>query len=180
MTRSDWSQTTSTPVAQEKGDSPLARPSTPLTAGEVFELLQFHFHAPAEHTIAGKHAAMEAHFVHRNSAGKLAVVGVMMRSGAHNQPLASVFANMPTGIAPKTQFADARIDASAVVPSERRAYFHYKGSLTTPPCSEGVQWFVLADAIEVSPVQIRTFERILGSNSRPLQRLNDRLLIGSP
>ena len=108
--------------------------STLTIAGEVFELLQFHFHAPGEHTIAGKHAAMEAHFVHSNAAGELAVVGVMVQAGRYNQPLASVLASMPTGVGPETSITDAPVDASAILPSESSAYFHYKGSLTTPPC----------------------------------------------
>ena len=156
-------------------------PGSVLTvAGKPFGLLQFHFHAPSEHAIAGSPAPMEVHFVHGDADGSLAVVGVMMQAGRRNQPLAPVFANMPDEAGPEVEIADTAIDASAMLPSGSGAYFHYKGSLTTPPCSQGVHWFVMANAIEVSTEQIGRFEGISAPNSRPLQGLNDRLLIASP
>ena len=155
-------------------------PGSGLTvAGKPFQLLQFHFHAPSEHAIAGSRAPMEVHFVHGDADGSLAVVGVMMQAGGQNDPLASVFANMPEEAGPEAEIAETTIDASAMLPSEAGAYSHYKGSLTTPPCSEGVNWFVMANAIEVSTEQIAKFEGISAPNSRPLQGLNDRLLIAS-
>ena len=87
-------------------------------AGEPFELLQFHFHVPSEHAIAGSRAPMEAHFVHGKADGCLAVVGVMMQADRHNDPLASVFANMPDEAGPEVATADATIDASAILPSD--------------------------------------------------------------
>lgn len=156
-------------------------PGSVLTvAGKPFQLLQFHFHAPSEHAIAGSRTPMEVHFVHANAEGSLAVVGVMMQAGSQNDPLAPVFANMPDEAGPEVEVADTTIDASAMLPSEAGAYSHYKGSLTTPPCSEGVNWFVMAKAIEVSTEQIGKFEGIASPSARPLQGLNDRLLIGSP
>jgi carbonic anhydrase len=104
----------------------------------------------------------------------------MMQAGRHNDPLALVFANIPDEAGPEVAIADATIDASAMLPAESGAYFHYMGSLTTPPCSQGVNWFVMANAIEVSTEQIGRFEGISAPNSRPLQGLNDRLLIASP
>ena len=112
--------------------------------------------------------------------GSLAVVGVMMQAGRRNEPLAPVFTNMPDEAGPEVEIADTAIDASAMLPSGSGAYFHYKGSLTTPPCSQGVHWFVMANAIEVSTEQIGSFGGISGPNARPLQGLNDRLLIASP
>ena len=156
-------------------------PGSVLTvAGRTFNLLQFHFHAPSEHAIAGARAPMEVHFVHADADGSLAVIGVMMQAGGHNDPLASVFANMPEEAGPEVEIADTTIDASAMLPSEAGAYSHYKGSLTTPPCSEGVNWFVMAKGIEVSAEQIGKFEGIASASARPLQGLNDRLLIASP
>lgn len=149
-------------------------------AGRLFKLLQFHFHAPSEHAIAGSRTPMEVHFVHADADGSLAVVGVMMQAGSQNDPLASVFANMPEEAGPEVEVADTTIDASAILPSEAGAYSHYKGSLTTPPCSEGVNWFVMAKAIEVSAEQIGKFEGIASPSARPLQGLHDRLLIGTP
>ena len=87
---------------------------------------------------------------------------------------------MPEEAGPEVEIADTTIDASAMLPSGSTAYSHYKGSLTTPPCSQGVNWFVMANAIEVSTEQIGRFEGISGPNARPLQGLNDRLLIASP
>ena len=117
--------------------------------------------------------------MHGDAEGSLAVVGVMMQAGGHNDPLSSVFANMPAEAGPEVEVADTTIDASAMLPSEAGAYSHYKGPLTTPPCSEGVNWFVMAKAVEVSAEQIAKFEGIASPGARPLQGLNDRLLIAS-
>ncbi len=155
-------------------------PGNTLTvAGEIYELLQFHFHVPSEHAFDGSHMAMEAHFVHKNPAGVLAVVGVMMEAGAKNHALAAVFDNVPTEAGIEVDVAGTTVDASSILPTATTGYFHYSGSLTTPPCSEGVHWFILPDAIEVSAEQIAKFERMFGHNARPLQKCNDRLLIVS-
>jgi carbonic anhydrase len=154
--------------------------STLTVEGEVYELLQFHFHAPSEHAIRGARAPMEVHFVHKNAAGALAVVGVMMQAGGASDPLAPVFANMPAAAGPEAAIDGATVDAATMLPPDAGAYFHYKGSLTTPPCSEGVHWFVLANAIQVSADQIGTFEPISAPNARPLQELNNRLLVAAP
>ena len=151
--------------------------STLAVAGEIYELLQFHFHIPSEHAFNGLRTAMEAHFVHKNPAGVLAVVGVMMETGAQNHALATVFDNIPTEAGTEVDVAGATVDASAILPTETTGYFHYKGSLTTPPCSEGVHWFIFPDVIEVSAEQVANFKRIFGHNSRPLQKRNERLLI---
>ena len=145
-------------------------------AGEVYALVQFHFHAPAEHALAGVRAAMEAHFVHRSASGALAVVGAPMRVGRRNEALAAVFDNMPSAPGPAVRVSGATVDASMVLP-RAGAYFRYEGSLTTPPCSEGVRWLVLAGAIEASGDQVAAFRRVTGPNARPLQALNGRLPI---
>ena len=144
-------------------------------AGKVYELLQFHFHAPAEHAFAGMRAAMEVHFVHRSASGALAVAGLTMRVGGRNEALAAVFANMPAEAGPAVGIAGATVDASAVLPRRAGASFQYGGSLTTPPCSEGVRWIVLAEPIEASAEQVAAFRRIVGPNARPLQALRGRL-----
>ena len=154
--------------------------STLTIAGKAYELLQLHFHAPSEHTVAGSRAPMEAHFVHRNASGALAVVGVMMQVGRHNESLAAVLGNMPAEAEPEAAVAGTTVDTLAMLLPQARAYFHYKGSLTTPPCTEGVHWFVMANVVAVSEEQVAAFRRIFGSNARPLQELNNRLLIASP
>lgn len=154
--------------------------STLTVEGDVFRLLQFHFHAPSEHAIRGTRSPMEVHFVHQNDAGTLAVVGVMMQVGGRSDPFAAVFANMPAVAGPETTVSDVMVDAAAMLPPDAGAYYHYKGSLTTPPCSEGVHWFVLANAVQVSADQIGAFEPISAPNARPLQGLNNRLLVAAP
>ena len=150
--------------------------STLTVAGRDYELLQFHFHTPAEHVLAGMRSAMEVHFVHRSASGALAVVGVMMRVGRRNEALAVMFANLPTEAGQSVAVAGATVDASAVLPRRPGPFFQYEGSLTTPPCSEGVLWIVPAETIEASAEQVAAFRRILGPNARPLQAPNGRLL----
>jgi carbonic anhydrase len=140
--------------------------------GTEYALLQFHFHTPSEHKIAGKTAAMELHFVHRNAAGKLAVVGVMMNEGKEHPLIAQVWkAIPPTG---KTNAMSNRsINASHLLPPSK-SYYTYDGSLTTPPCSEGVKWHILAAPITVSSAQIREFAKLYPVNARPLQPIQTR------
>ena len=108
-----------------------------LTLGDVkYKLLQVHFHRPSEHTIGGKNFPMEAHFVHRNDAGGLAVVGVLMAEGKPNTAFGKIVKTMPAAEGPAVK-ADAAIDPHAMLP-HRLSYFRYSGSLTTPPCSEVV------------------------------------------
>ena len=145
--------------------------------GQQYDLLQFHFHAPSEHTVDGEAFPMEAHFVHMDSHGGLAVIGVMIEEGAANAALADAWAHLPAHETVETTVADVSVNAGAVLPSDGR-YHHYKGSLTTPPCSEGVRWFVLSQPITMSAAQIQKFEAAAAPNARPVQPLNSRLMIG--
>lgn len=145
--------------------------------GKAYELLQFHFHAPSEHTVEGRAYPMEAHFVHQDSHGGLAVVSVLIEEGAANAALAEAWAHLPAGESAEKEVAEVSVDAGAILPPGGR-YHHYKGSLTTPPCSEGVRWFVLSEPISMSAAQIQRFEEAVGANARPVQPLNARLLIG--
>lgn len=143
--------------------------------GDRFELLQYHFHAPSEHTLAGRSFDMEIHLVHRNEEGSLAVVGIFVQQGDEHPVLGILAEHLPQ---PKQKKAlqDTMIDASDLLPPERRV-FHYKGSLTTPPCSEGVRWFVLEAPIEASDTALDAFKTVLGKNNRPVQALNERKLL---
>lgn len=145
--------------------------------GQQYDLLQIHFHAPSEHTVDGEAFPMEAHFVHMDSHGGLAVIGVMIEEGAANAALADAWAHLPAHETVETTVADVSVNAGAVLPSDGR-YHHYKGSLTTPPCSEGVRWFVLSQPITMSAAQIQKFEAAAAPNARPVQPLNSRLMIG--
>jgi carbonic anhydrase len=140
-----------------------------------YELLQFHFHHPSEHLLAGKPFDMECHFVHRSSAGALAVVGVFIKAGARNAAFAPVFDAMPRSQGPEVR-ASATVDPAAMLPREG-GYFRYMGSLTTPPCSEGLTWTVFRQPVEASSEQIRQFAALFPNNARPVQRTNRRFVI---
>ena len=139
-------------------------------AGAVYSLRQFHFHAPSEHTIDGKHSALEMHLVHQKSDGALGVIGVMINSGQTNQQFAPIWYELPLEAGEERYLENTVIHADNLLPEER-SYYRYDGSLTTPPCSEGVTWFVLQSPIEMSESQISAFEDIFENNNRPVQRL---------
>ena len=140
-----------------------------------FELKQFHFHSPSEHQWKGEHSAAEIHFVHADGKGNLAVVGVAVKSGAENAAIARLFAKLPEEEGQKN--AVEGFNASDLLP-ENRAYNYYSGSLTTPPCSEGVRWIVLTQPITMSEGQIATLRKAIGfGNNRPVQPLNGRAVL---
>lgn len=142
----------------------------------AYQLANIHFHTPSEERFAGKVYPMAAHLVHRDGAGNLAVVAVMFEEGEDNAALAPIFAAMPKRVGKSVKLAHA-LDASAFLPAER-AYYAFTGSLTTPPCSEGVQWRVLKQPVRISPAQLDTFRRLYPMNARPVQKLNDRKVEG--
>ncbi|MDR2688580.1 MAG: carbonic anhydrase family protein [Azoarcus sp.] len=143
--------------------------SSTLDLGGLHTLEQFHFHAPSEHTVDGAYFPMELHFVHRDAAGALAVLGVLIREGKENATLAEAFKALPQGEKGKQW----NIDIAALLPEQKGA-FEYTGSLTTPPCSENVRWIVLHQPIELSKAQIDAFRKLYPDNNRPLQADNDR------
>lgn len=145
--------------------------------GERFELLQFHFHVPSEHARDGQRFPMEVHFVHRHADGRLAVVGVFLKEGADNRLLERVWAVAPHSAADDPARGEGTVDGAALLPGERSLY-RYMGSLTTPPCSEGVNWLVMRQPMLVGAEQVAAFKALVGENARPLQVLNNRLLIG--
>ncbi|MSP02792.1 MAG: carbonic anhydrase [Acetobacteraceae bacterium] len=144
--------------------------------GTSYDLLQFHFHHPSEHLLAGKAFDLEAHFVHKSANGGLAVVGVFIQPGAANPGLTPIWAAMPAKAAPPSEVAGVTIEPGKLLPKER-GYFRYMGSLTTPPCSEGLTWTVFRSPIQASPEQIRAFAALFPMNARPLQPLNRRFLL---
>jgi carbonic anhydrase len=146
--------------------------STVKINGDEYELLQFHFHTPSEHTISGKASALELHLVHRNEKGQLAVVGVMMAKGAANPLIEQIWTHIPA-VGKNNIVQDSTINAANLLP-KNKAYFSYNGSLTTPPCSESVKWNVLAEPIQVSEEQIDAFQSLYQVNARPLQPINGR------
>jgi carbonic anhydrase len=143
--------------------------------GMRYELLQFHIHHPSEHLLAGKGFDLECHFVHKASTGALAVTGVFIRPGAANAPLKAFFDQMPDREGPEVRLGGI-IDIASFVP-KNGGYFRYMGSLTTPPCSEGLTWTVHKEPVEASIEQIQKFASLFPKNARPVQRRNRRFLI---
>ena len=149
-----------------------------LTLGETcYDLVQMHFHHPSEHLVDGRAFDMEAHLVHRSAAGDLAVVGVLIEAGLENSALGPVFASMPAHEGPEIA-AQAEFDPASILPASRAA-FRYNGSLTTPPCSEGLTWTVFREPITASPGQIAAFAALYPNNARPVQPMNGRVLLNT-
>jgi carbonic anhydrase len=151
-------------------------PGGSLTTGDgLANLLQFHFHTPSEEKINGASYPMVAHFVHKSVDGKLSVVAVLFKEGKENSTLAPVFAGLPAEGKP---LALASFDPAAILPAQR-GYFKFTGSLTTPPCSDGVRWQVLKQPVELSKRQIADFRKLYPMNARPVQPLNGRVVQSS-
>lgn len=143
---------------------------------EHYDLLQFHFHAPSEHRVDGRSFPMEVHFVHKNAAsGALGVLGVFMVAGRANPAFTGIASAMPLKAGESVR-APAGLDLHALVPPSRR-YFAYEGSLTTPPCSETVDWRVCIDPIEVDAADIARFTALYAMNARPLQARHRRYVL---
>ncbi|MFZ5550063.1 MAG: carbonic anhydrase family protein [Pseudomonadota bacterium] len=142
--------------------------------GRRFELQQFHFHRPSEERINGKQHEMVTHLVHKDAEGKLAVVAVLLDRGAAQPLIQAVWNALPLE-KHEAQAAPGTIDLNKLLPEDRR-YYTYMGSLTTPPCSEGVLWMVLKTPLTVSPDQIAIFSQLYPMNARPVQPLAGRLI----
>lgn len=145
--------------------------STILVNGTPYSLLQFHYHIPSEHTVMNAHYPLEIHFVHKNAQGGLAVVGVLVNSGAHNPALNQIITGLP-----KTGEAEGRLNnfnISTLMPANRTAYA-YNGSLTTPPCGEQVQWLLKATPIDADSTQLGVLAKLYNGNNRPVQPVGNR------
>ncbi|WP_285768753.1 carbonic anhydrase family protein [Peribacillus sp. SI8-4] len=141
--------------------------------GRHFDLSQFHIHAPSEHKLDGKHYPIEVHFVNKAQDGRLAVIGVFFKEGAENQGFKKVIESIKKG-AKNTSVGD--INIATMLPANK-SYYHYLGSLTTPPLSENVEWYVMKKPVEVSKAQIETFQSYYKNNNRDIQPLNKRLIL---
>jgi len=143
--------------------------------GDRYDLLQFHYHSLSEHTVNGKHYPVEIHFVYKDSSGALAVIGVFIKEGAENENYKPIWENLPSK--PDEEYALSEpVDPGNLLPSDKRTY-RYSGSLTTPPCTEGVKWFVMASPVEMSVAQIASAEKIYNHNYRPVLPLNARKVL---
>lgn len=143
-------------------------------SGKLYELIQFHFHRPSEERINGRGFEMVAHLVHRDREGKLAVLAVLLEPGEAHAVIQTVWNNLPLE---KNEVVKALslLDLSQLLP-KRRDYYTYMGSLTTPPCSEGVLWLVLKEAVTISSEQSAIFARLYPMNARPLQNPSGRVI----
>lgn len=141
--------------------------------GHEFALKQYHFHAPSEHHINGKSYPMEAHLVHSDKDGNLAVMGVMFVEGEANEAIAKAWSHMPGKAGIKRKLSSA-VSAEGILPSNRD-YYRYNGSLTTPPCTEGVCWLIMKEPVTASKAQLQKFTHVMHHpNNRPLQPVNAR------
>ncbi len=144
--------------------------------GGVYELKQLHFHNPAEEVVDGKRHALSAHLVHAAEDGRLAIVAVLFElSGQPNDMLRGLWPHLPLEQGRETVLPEVQMDWNAVLPAER-GYYAYIGSLTTPPCTEGVLWLVMKTPVPVSQAQVDVFARLYPMNARPLQAANGRLI----
>ena len=145
--------------------------------GRRFELQQFHFHRPAEERIDGRSFEMSLHLVHKDAQGRLAVVALLLDRGPPQPVVQQVWNNLPLELHQEAE-ARAALDLDALLPADRR-YYTYMGSLTTPPCSEGVQWVVMRQPVTLAPEQIDLFARIYPMNARPVQAAAGRRIMQS-
>lgn len=146
---------------------------TAVINGRGFQLLQYHFHAPSEHTLDGKFFPVEVHFVHKAQNGRLAVIGVFFVEGEANPAFGKMLASIKKG-ASNTK---AGVILNSDLLPTNFSYYHYLGSLTTPPLSENVEWYVMRNPVELSAAQIKEFQKYYDGNNRKVQPLNGRPLL---
>jgi carbonic anhydrase len=143
--------------------------------GEKYQLKQFHFHTPSEHTIEKKSYPLEIHFVYKTENGKILVVGVMAKLGKANKELDKILNVAPAEEGEK--ILDKNLNLNNLIPKDKR-YITYSGSLTTPPCTEGVRWIVLKKPISISKQQLEKLKSVMANpNNRPVQEINSRWII---
>ena len=144
--------------------------------GVRYELKSLHFHRPSEEKIDGKTFAMSAHLVHQDQEGRLAVVAVLIEAGKKAHPLIrTLWNNLPLEKGKTVSPAEVSIDPSLILP-KKRVYYTFMGSLTTPPCTEGVRWLVLKTPIQLSKEQLAGFATLYKNNARPTQPTNGRTI----
>lgn len=141
--------------------------------GTAYKLVQLHFHLPSEHLFDGKRLDMELHLVHKSDNGGIAVLGVILKSGKEQPALSPIWSKMPQEVTESDLVLDQPVNLNALLPADT-AVFRYKGSLTTPPCTENVKWLVLEQPVEISEEQIGRFRQLLPNSARPVQELKGR------
>lgn len=144
--------------------------------GDLFELKELQFHATSEHAISGKKYPMEMQLVHENAQGKLAVISVFFEVGQKNEFIATLWHHIPSQKHEKITIEGVLFNPLGLLP-KAKTYYHYLGSLTTPPCSEGVNWNIFNTSVEISQGQLEAFRSFYEGNYRPLQKLNGRSVV---
>ena len=143
--------------------------------GSTYKLLQFHFHHPSEERVNYKTYSMVAHLVHRNMEGKLAVVGVLLDPGLANSLIQKVWTYMPLDSGDAVRMPESLVNLNELLPMDQR-YYQFLGSLTTPPCTEGVLWMVLKTPVTLGKDQLKLFGQLFPNNARPVQLANGRAI----
>ena len=146
--------------------------------GKRYQLVEFDFHKPSEYKIDGKGQEMAVHLVHQDKDGKLAIVAIFLDQGKENALIKTLWSNLPQTKGKENVVANAEINAVGLLP-QNKDYYTFKGSLTTPPCTENVTWYVLKTPVLISAEEIARFARYYPMNARPVQPLNDRDILGS-
>jgi carbonic anhydrase len=141
----------------------------------TYKLQEFHFHTPSEEMINDKRYAMVAHLVHKSDAGQLAVVSVLMEQGEPSSFIDKVWTYMPLDTNDRVHMPDGLLDMNEILPADQR-YYQFMGSLTTPPCTEGVLWMVIKQPLRISPAQFKLFSQQFPFNARPVQAGNGRVV----
>jgi carbonic anhydrase len=152
--------------------------SVMLVGGKKYVLQQFHFHRPSEERVNGKSFAMTVHLVHADQEGHLAVVAILLQQGADNALVHELWQELPTEKGKETRKDNIQIDVSQILPFDH-GYYTFSGSLTTPPCSENIRWFVLEHPATVSREEVKKFAGLYRNNARPTQPLHDRVVLES-
>jgi carbonic anhydrase len=146
-----------------------------IVGDQRYQLTQFHFHRPSEEYIDGKAYDMVVHLMHQASDGKVAGVAVLLKAGSANATIQQIWDHMPRTEGKEREIPGVEIDPSGLLP-HGAAYYMYMGSLTAPPCTEGVSWFVLKSSVDISAEQIRAFAELYPHDVRPPQPLNGRIV----
>ncbi|MGA8030337.1 MAG: carbonic anhydrase family protein [Bryobacteraceae bacterium] len=147
-----------------------------LMAGDKrYQLTQFHFHRPSEEYIRGKPYDMVVHLMHKAADGTVAGVAVLLKAGNSNATIQQIWEHMPTSVGKEEEIAGVEVNPAGLLPRDT-AYYMYMGSLTAPPCTEGVTWFVLKTPVEISSEEINAFAKVYPHDVRPVQPLNGRVV----
>jgi carbonic anhydrase len=150
-----------------------------IVGGTRYQLTQFHFHRPSEEFIDGHPYAMEVHLMHQASDGRVAGVTVFLKAGEANATVQKIWDHMPATEGQEREIAGIEINPAGLLPRDH-GYYMYMGSVTAPPCTEGVTWFVLKTPVDISTKQVGAFANLYPHDVRPLQPLNGRVVKASP